>query len=72
MVLDGDASNPGGLARLMFGSKTGPKPLIDFFGGREKVECPVDNPASLTIYRSEEGRNPDGICLFRTLTDIIH
>ncbi len=48
MVLDGDASNPGGLARLMFGSKTGPKPLIEFFGGREKVECPVDNPAPLT------------------------
>jgi CO dehydrogenase maturation factor len=48
MVLDGDASNPGGLARLMFGTKTGPKPLIEFFGGREKVECPVDNPAPLT------------------------
>jgi CO dehydrogenase maturation factor len=48
MVLDGDASNPGGMARLMFGLKTGPKPLIDFFGGREKVECPVDNPAPLT------------------------
>jgi CO dehydrogenase maturation factor len=48
MVLDGDASNPGGLARLMFGSQTGPKPLIEFFGGREKVECPVDNPAPLT------------------------
>ena len=48
MVIDGDASNPGGLARLMFGSNTGPKPLIEFFGGREKVECPVDNPAPLT------------------------
>ncbi|KPK36259.1 MAG: hypothetical protein AMK70_02910 [Nitrospira bacterium SG8_35_1] len=48
IVLDGDASNPGGLARLMFGLKTGPKPLIEFFGGREKVECPVDNPSPLT------------------------
>ncbi len=48
MVLDGDASNPGGLARLMFGLKAGPEPLIEFFGGREKVECPVDNPAPLT------------------------
>ncbi|MCF6148724.1 MAG: adenylyl-sulfate kinase [Candidatus Kuenenia sp.] len=48
MVLDGDASNPGGLARLMFGLKRGPKPLIELFGGREKVECPVDNPAPLT------------------------
>jgi len=48
MVLDGDASNPGGLSRLMFGLKTGPKALIEFFGGKEKVECPVDNPAPLT------------------------
>jgi CO dehydrogenase maturation factor len=48
VVLDGDASNPGGLARLMFGLRIGPKPLIEFFGGREKVECPVDNPAPLT------------------------
>ncbi|MEJ2688647.1 MAG: adenylyl-sulfate kinase [Deltaproteobacteria bacterium] len=48
MVLDGDASNPGGLARLLFGLQKGPKPLIEFFGGREKVECPVDNPAPLT------------------------
>jgi CO dehydrogenase maturation factor len=48
IVLDGDASNPGGLARLMFGTSQGPTPLIHFFGGREKVECPVDNPAPLT------------------------
>jgi CO dehydrogenase maturation factor len=48
MVLDGDASNPGGLARLMFGLKVGPQALIEFFGGRERVECPVDNPAPLT------------------------
>ncbi len=48
LVLDGDASNPGGLARLLFGLKKSPKPLIEFFGGRKKVECPVDNPAPLT------------------------
>ena len=48
IVLDGDASNPGGLARLMFGLQEGPEPLIEFFGGRAKVECPVDNPDPLT------------------------
>ena len=41
VVLDGDASNPGGLARLLFGLKEGVKPLINFFGGREKVELDV-------------------------------
>jgi CO dehydrogenase maturation factor len=48
LVLDGDASNPGGLARLLLGLKDGPKPLIEFFGGRKKVACPVDNPEPLT------------------------
>jgi CO dehydrogenase maturation factor len=48
VVLDGDASNPGGLARLMFGLKSGPEPLIEFFGGRGRVECPVDDPEPLT------------------------
>jgi CO dehydrogenase maturation factor len=48
VVLDGDASNPGGLARLLFGLKEGVKPLIDFFGGRGKVECPIDDPSILT------------------------
>ncbi len=52
-VLDGDASNPGGLARLLFGLKEGVKPLIDFFGGREKVECPVDDPSILTRLNDE-------------------
>ena len=34
MVLDGDASNPEGLVRLMFGTgvEGEPKPLIEFFG----------------------------------------
>ena len=48
LLLDGDASNPGGLARLAFGLSNGPKSLIEFFGGREKVECPVDDPSALT------------------------
>ena len=33
---------------MLFGMKEGVKPLIDFFGGREKVECPVDDPSILT------------------------
>lgn len=48
IVLDGDASNPGGVARLIFGPTQEPTPLIRFFGGRKMVECPVDNPAPLT------------------------
>ena len=48
IMLDADASNPGGLCRMLFGPIAPPKPLIDFFGGREKVECPVDNPSPLT------------------------
>ena len=48
IVLDADASNPGGVARLIFGPTQGPAPLLRFFGGRKMVECPVDNPAPLT------------------------
>ena len=48
LALDGDASNPGGLARLLAGMEQGPKPLIDFFGGRTCVTCPVDDPSPLT------------------------
>jgi CO dehydrogenase maturation factor len=50
MVLDGDASNPEGLVRLLFGVgvQGEPKPLIEFFGGVERVTCPVDDPAPLT------------------------
>lgn len=49
-VLDGDASNPEGLVRLLFGVgvEGEPRPLIDFFGGIERVTCPVDDPAPLT------------------------
>jgi len=48
LMLDGDASNPGGLCRLLYGDMENAKPLFEFFGGRDKVECPVDNPAPLT------------------------
>ncbi|MGE5153670.1 MAG: adenylyl-sulfate kinase [Bdellovibrio bacteriovorus] len=49
MVLDGDASNPEGLVRLLFGVgvQDEPKPLIEFFGGIERVTCPVDDPSPL-------------------------
>jgi CO dehydrogenase maturation factor len=47
ILLDGDASNPGGLKRLIAGDTEAPRPLIDYFGGREKVTCPVDDPSPL-------------------------
>ena len=48
ILLDADASNPGGLLRLLSDKKNAPKPLIEFFGGREKVTCPSDDPSPLT------------------------
>jgi CO dehydrogenase maturation factor len=50
LVLDGDASNPEGLVRLLFGMgvEGEPRPLIDFFGGVDVVTCPVDDPSPLT------------------------
>lgn len=50
VVLDGDASNPEGLVRLLFGVgvQSEPKPLIEFFGGIQNVTCPVDDPSPLT------------------------
>jgi CO dehydrogenase maturation factor len=50
LVLDGDASNPEGLIRLMFGLGVNnePKPLLEFFGGLDVVTCPVDDPSPLT------------------------
>jgi len=50
MVMDGDASNPEGLVRLLFGLgvEGEPKPLIEFFGGIDVVTCPVDDPSPLT------------------------
>lgn len=50
IVLDGDASNPEGLVRLLFGVGVDkePKPLIEYFGGLNAVTCPVDDPSPLT------------------------
>jgi CO dehydrogenase maturation factor len=50
IVLDGDASNPEGLVRLLFGIgvEGEPKPLVELFGGIETVTCPVDDPRPLT------------------------
>jgi len=50
LVLDGDASNPEGLIRLLFGLgvEAEPRPLVEFFGGIERVTCPVDDPSPLT------------------------
>lgn len=48
ILLDADASNPGGLFRLLTDNNNAPKPLIEFFGGREKVTCPSDDPSPLT------------------------
>lgn len=49
LVLNGDASNPDGLVRLLFKRKDSeaPKPLIDFFGGSRHVTCPIQNPHTL-------------------------
>jgi len=48
ILLDADASNPGGLFRLFSNNDKSPKPLIEFFGGRETVTCPSDDPSTLT------------------------
>jgi len=48
ILLDADASNPGGLFRLLSDKNKAPKPLIEFFGGRKKVTCPADDPSPLT------------------------
>jgi CO dehydrogenase maturation factor len=48
ILLDADASNPGGLFRLVSDKEKAPEPLIEFFGGRKKVTCPSDDPAPLT------------------------
>ncbi|HEO98820.1 MAG: adenylyl-sulfate kinase [Campylobacterales bacterium] len=50
LVLDGDASNPEGLIRLLFGLgvESEPRPLLEFFGGLGRVTCPVDDPSPLT------------------------
>ncbi|MGM0385302.1 MAG: hypothetical protein ACQERF_04880 [Actinomycetota bacterium] len=50
VVLDGDASNPEGLVRLLFGLgvEDEPTPVVEYFGGVDRVTCPVDDPSPLT------------------------
>ncbi len=48
ILLDADASNPGGLFRLFSNDDKSPKSLIEFFGGRDTVTCPSDDPSTLT------------------------
>jgi CO dehydrogenase maturation factor len=70
MVLDGDASNPEGLVRLLFGLgvEGEPKPLIEFFGGSEAVTCPVDDPSPLTRVNDQNPVPEHRIALFKELS----
>lgn len=72
LALDGDASNPGGLARLLSGLEQGPKPLIDFFGGRTCVTCPVDDPSPLTREGDTTALTDDHIALDELTPDYYH
>lgn len=71
LVLDGDASNPEGLVRLLFGLgvEGEPKPLIEFFGGIDAVTCPVDDPSPLTRVNDSEPVPERRIDLFKELSD---
>ncbi len=67
VVLDGDASNPEGLIRLLFGLgvEGEPKPLVEFFGGLGAVTCPVDDPDPLRRVGDLTGVPENRIDLFR-------
>lgn len=54
ILLDGDASNPGGLCRLFSGNKNYPLSLLEYFGGREHVICPSDDPRPLTRINNKD------------------
>jgi len=72
LALDGDASNPQGLASLMFGLKKEekfPKPLIEFFGGIKKVTCPVDDPSFLTRVNDSVPVPQKKIDIFKEIPD---
>jgi len=70
IVLDGDASNPEGLVRLLFGKgvEGEPKPLIEFFGGVDVVTCPVDDPSPLTRINDADPVPERRINLFKELS----
>jgi CO dehydrogenase maturation factor len=67
VVLDGDASNPEGLIRLLFGKgvEGEPKPLVEFFGGLGAVTCPVDDPEPLRRLGDSRAVPENRIDLFR-------
>jgi CO dehydrogenase maturation factor len=70
LVLDGDASNPEGLVRLMFGLgvEGEPKPLIEFFGGIDTVTCPVDDPSPLTRINDSDPIPEKRLDIFKELS----
>jgi len=70
MTLDGDASNPEGLVRLLFGLgvEGEPKPLIEFFGGIDAVTCPVDDPSPLTRINDSNPVPENRIDVFKELS----
>jgi CO dehydrogenase maturation factor len=70
LVLDGDASNPEGMIRLLFGQgvEGEPKPLIEYFGGIEVVTCPVDDPSPLTRINDSRPVPENRIDLFKELS----
>jgi CO dehydrogenase maturation factor len=70
VVLDGDASNPEGLVRLLFGLgvEGEPKPLIEFFGGINVVTCPVDDPSPLTRINDSKPVPENRIDLFKEIS----
>jgi len=70
IVLDGDASNPEGLVRLLFGLgvEGEPKPLIEFFGGIDAVTCPVDDPSPLTRINNSDPVPEYRIDLFKEIS----
>jgi CO dehydrogenase maturation factor len=70
IVLDGDASNPEGLVRLLFGLgvEGEPKPLIEFFGGIDAVTCPVDDPSPLTRINNSDPVPEHRIDLFKEIS----
>lgn len=50
LVVNGDASNPDGLTRVIFQRriKEAPKALIEHFGGFKAVTCPIKDPQVMT------------------------
>jgi CO dehydrogenase maturation factor len=70
VVLDGDASNPEGLVRLLFGLgvEGEPRPLIEFFGGINVVTCPVDDPSPLTRINDSKPVPENRIDLFKEIS----